>query len=472
MSEWLEQVDERIVAGRSDEALRLLIQVDPAAPEYRDAVRRAVHIAWSERAMSFEVERFFEPLLRALPPLRHAVEDTATLYWIGRVYERDEDSDSALVAYRAADGLSPGFEDVALRIEQLSGRLPSLPSLPDLPSLPSLPELPELPPPPRINPGADKKKPVGARSKTQEFDRRWRSPPNPILAAAVRSKSEELGLGPVVAGSVIADRFRVEAPIGEGGYGIVFRVTDLMIEEPLALKLFRRPVSDESALRRFKQEMRVTRRLFHPCIVKTYEFGTWGGLYFITMELLEGRDLAQELRRLRRPMPIGRAIDVAAQALDGLGAAHEAGVVHRDVKPENLFLLDQTDAVKVMDFGVARTDTHAARATATGKVVGTPAYIAPERLGAEGETTGPAGDVYAMGLVLYEMIAGRLPWQSLDVAGIFNEVLTVEPPPPSRWNSKVPPSLDALVAELLRKKPADRPRTAALSAERLRLLLL
>ena len=173
-----------------------------------------------------------------------------------------------------------------------------------------------------------------------------------------------------------------------------------------------------------------------------------------------------------RPLPVERAMDIAAQAFDGLGAAHADGVVHRDVKPENLFLLDEDDAVKLMDFGVAHTPATQLRATSTGKVVGTPAYIAPERLGEHGDSAGSAGDVYAMGLVLYEMLTARLPWTSQDVAGTFNEILTCRPPPPSAWNPAVPEPLDRLVAELLAKKPEDRVPSAAAAADRLRLLTL
>ena len=459
----IDQADRLIARGRALEALRILLGVDPQDPLWRDALRRVVHLAWGGQRMSYELERFFEPLLRAIPPLRHELEDTAALYWIGRLYEREDVGDTALLAYRAADRLSPGFEDVAERIGALAA-----PAHLDLPDLPDLPELPE-PPTPRTLP---RRPPARSQSLTADFDSRWRAPPTPSLTAKVLSRSADLGLGPVVPGAVVADRFRVDAPIGEGGYGIVFRVTDLMIDEPAALKLFRRAVSDDGALKRFKQEMKVTRRLFHPCIVKTYEFGTWAGLYFITMELLEGRDLAHELQARSGPLPVARALDIAAQAFDGLGAAHADGVVHRDVKPENLFLLDEDDAVKIMDFGIAHTAATQGRATSTGKVVGTPAYIAPERLGEHGDAAGAAGDIYAMGLVLYEMLCARLPWTSQDVAGIFNEILTSRPPPPSAWNPAVPPALDRLVAELLAKKPEDRVPSAAAAADRLRLLTL
>jgi tRNA A-37 threonylcarbamoyl transferase component Bud32 len=458
----IQQADRLMAAGHEDEAMRVLLAVVASDPVWRDAARRLVHLAWSGGRMSYELERFFQPLLRGIPPLRPRLEDTATLYWLGRLYERDEVEDSAQIAYRACDRLSPGFEDVAERLKTLRRSAPT--------SLPDLPDLPELPEP--ATPRAPARKPVHSESNTMEFDHRWRSPVSPKLTAAVKDRSADLGLGPVVPGAIVADRFRVEAPIGEGGYAIVFRVTDLMMEEPAALKLFRRQVSDDAALKRFKQEMKVTRRLFHPSIVKTYEFGTWAGLYFITMELLEGRDLAEELRRARGPLAIGRALDIAAQAFDGLSAAHAEGVVHRDVKPENLFLLDEDDVVKVMDFGVAHTPANNLRATSTGKVVGTPSYIAPERLGEAGEGVGPSGDVYAMGLVLYEMLTAQLPWTSQDIAGLFNEILNTKAPPPSAWNPAVPAALDALVAELLEKDPKDRVPSAAVAAERLRMLAL
>jgi hypothetical protein len=439
---------------KSEERVLGLLEVPANHDGYHEALKQVLFRAWSDNRMSFEFDQFFSPLLRGDPPNQHRIEHTATLYWMGRLYEREGDPQHALRAYRAADRLAPGFEDVGHRIVAITQSL----SLPNMQALPALPPDPVATPTPRR---------VRASRASAAFDRKWRSQPiDPELSRKIAERASTLGLDPLEPGTVVADRYRIDAPLGEGGYGVVFRVTDMMIDEPAALKLFRRGLEDPTGLRRFKQEMRITRRLFHKAIVRTFEFGAWAGLHFITMELLEGIDLAHAIHR-RRPLPIAEVLRLCHQAFEALHAAHELGIVHRDVKPENLFVMADGSGVKVMDFGLSLAKELSVRKTSPGLVVGTPAYVAPERLRGGADPTDPRIDVYGMGLVLYEGLAGRLPWRSNDVAGVFQEILERTPPAPSTFRPEIPREIDDLVADLLARDPADRIPTAEEAAHRL-----
>ncbi|MCP4869825.1 MAG: serine/threonine protein kinase [Proteobacteria bacterium] len=256
-------------------------------------------------------------------------------------------------------------------------------------------------------------------------------------------------------GDVIAKRYRVAGEIGAGGMAVVYRVTDLELEEDVALKLFGRSPEDETSVARFKQEMRIARRLSHPHIVRTYEFGAWRRAYFLTMELLEGKDLDQMIEDAGGKLPVGQAMRLFAQAFDGLGAAHKLGVIHRDVKPANMFVVDGGKTLKVMDFGIAKLADATSGHTATGAVVGTPAFISPERLRGI-DDGGPAGDLYAMGVLMYQALTGVLPFGGTDVAQLFLQILEKTPMAPSRLDPDLSSKIDQIVMRLIAKNPGER----------------
>ena len=361
--------------------------------------------------------------------------------------------------------------------------LPTLPSLSDLPSAPSLQSLPALqglvpepiapepapkpaPARPRMarpvrgsSPGALGQADADASTAEAEISSgSWelRSDEEEAeLARQLSQKSAEIGLGAVKLGVVINGRYRIDGPLGEGGFAIVFRAMDLALQEPVAIKLFTRAGQDETAVARLKQEIRIARRLAHPNIVDTYAFGTWGRAYFITMELMRGQDLREWTRSCGGVLPLPAAVHLMAQALDGLDHAHRKGVVHRDVKPQNLFVVDRGRTLKVMDFGIARA-AESARLTRTGRIVGTPAYISPERLKRGFKDLSPAADLYSIGVVIYRTLTGMLPFDEPDVALLFREIMQKQPLPPSAVKPELPAAVDEVVMKLLEKDPADR----------------
>ena len=218
--------------------------------------------------------------------------------------------------------------------------------------------------------------------------------------------------------------------------------------------MFQQVVQNRSRLERFRREMKLSRKLVHPNVVRIYEFGTWRGVRFITMELLVGDDLEVHLRKADGPLSVSEALRLMIQACEGLGAAHEQGVIHRDIKPQNLFVTEGGKRFKIMDFGIAKV-TNSASVSVTGVRVGTPSYMAPEQIQG-GVDVGPAADIYALGGVMYELLTGTPVFQEEDLVPLLLSHMTEEPEPPSRRNAKVPRDAEEIVLKLLRKNPEER----------------
>ncbi|MFF3753222.1 serine/threonine-protein kinase [Streptomyces sp. NPDC002018] len=236
--------------------------------------------------------------------------------------------------------------------------------------------------------------------------------------------------------------------------GEVWRARDEVLGRPVAVKLLREQVADATAIARFQLEGQTAARLSHPNVVTIYDTGTEADRGYLVMELVEGRSLAEELRA-NGPTPPARAARIGGQVAAGLAAAHHQGVVHRDVKPANL-LLAPDDTVKISDFGIARFADHPTTGlTMNGQVIGTSAYLAPER--ALGRPAGPAADMYALGCVLYELLTARPPFRADTPAVMVYRHVEAAPEPPSHRTPELPGALDDFVLRLLTKDPARRP---------------
>ena len=267
-------------------------------------------------------------------------------------------------------------------------------------------------------------------------------------------------------GDVLAGRYEVQGVIGRGGMGVVYHAFDRELGEQVAVKMLRREFlsGDEAVLERFKSEIRLARRISHHNVVRTHDLGESDGAYFVTMELVRGLTV-RELLETRGRLGVSSTLALARQLVEALTVAHAAGVIHRDVKPENV-LLDGDGVLKVMDFGIARLAERPSHATQAGMIVGTPAYMAPEQLVGADEIDARA-DLYAVGVVMYECLIGRPPFEAPSIVALIGKVLTTSARSPADVGTDVPPAVSALVMQLLAKEPADRPT----SAERLRQLL-
>jgi CheY-like chemotaxis protein/predicted Ser/Thr protein kinase len=259
------------------------------------------------------------------------------------------------------------------------------------------------------------------------------------------------------AGDVIARRYRVEQKLGEGGMGAVYRVRDLELEEALAIKVLAPATGDaDNRLARFKQETRLARRVLHPNVCHIYDFGSWGDLHFVTMELLPGRTLHRWMEE-SAGASLEDKLELFRGILAGIGAAHELGIVHRDIKPQNVMISDDGRPV-VMDFGIAR-ELESTGLTAAGEVLGTPEYMAPERLLAE--ECDHRCDVYSLGVLLYELLTGVLPFDGETVFEIARNQICQEPPSAAAADPRIPLHLDRLILAALAKQPEERIQSIA-----------
>jgi eukaryotic-like serine/threonine-protein kinase len=233
----------------------------------------------------------------------------------------------------------------------------------------------------------------------------------PTLSSAVTASIAAVGpAAPQIApGSVFSGRYEVLGTIGKGGMGVVYRARDRQLDEVVALKVLRREVlkDDPTLLDRFKQEIKLARRITHRNVLRTHDFGETEGTPYISMEYLEGVTL-KDLVRGKGALPLPVGLRIAKQMCLGLEAAHHEGVVHRDIKPQNMLIIPETGDLKIMDFGIARVSemkADAAGLTSTGTVMGTPDYMPPEQ--AQGQPADFRSDIYSLGIVFYEIFTGH-----------------------------------------------------------------
>ncbi|MFC7328489.1 protein kinase domain-containing protein [Marinactinospora rubrisoli] len=281
----------------------------------------------------------------------------------------------------------------------------------------------------------------------------------------------------MVADRVFGGRYRLLEALGSGGMSEVWKGVDERLERPVAVKLVRPdPVDRPDTVARFHREARVTALLAgHPNIVVLYDYGTHAEWVYAVMELVAGRTLTAELHE-RGPLPVALAAAWGAQICAGLSAAHAAGVVHRDVKPGNLMVVDRgvgagapaEGALKMLDFGIAgfrAAAVHSRPRSRTADLIGTPLYMSPEQI--QGQPAGAAGDLYSFGAILYEMLTGRPPFRAPEPLPVMRMHLVETPRPPERLRDGIPPALSALVGELLAKSPGERPGDAGEVRDRL-----
>ena len=280
----------------------------------------------------------------------------------------------------------------------------------------------------------------------------------PIEIEAVARPTTE---APLVDNTIIDDRYKIVRFLGRGATSNVYAVKDRELGEEVALKLLTSNMdSSPMARERFRQEMRICRSIAHPSVVRAFEFGTHEGRLYFTMELLQGEPLRRLLLRNKwEPVPTRLGLRWLRQAASGLHAAHKLGVVHRDIKPENLFLLRGSNEVKITDFGIARMPEGNAAASIEGMVLGTPAYLSPEQITGSGPTT-PRSDIYSLGVVAWELLAGRHPFFSDDQASLMQAIANQTAPKLRTANKKVPRKVEQLVARMLSKEPGRRPASA------------
>lgn len=260
-------------------------------------------------------------------------------------------------------------------------------------------------------------------------------------------------------GAAFAGRYDVLSILGRGGMGSVYRVLDRELDEEVALKVLTPESFAEGtqAVRTLRQEIRLARKITHPNVVRTHDLGEADGHRFLTMELVPGTTLRELLDRVG-PVAMAPGLQIAKQLCRGLSAVHEAGIIHRDIKPQNVMVLPN-GVVKVMDFGIARTAEGAGHPSVDGETVGTPHYMSPEQV--RGLPLDARTDLYAVGVVLFELFTGRRSFLGKEAVEVMSQHLSAEPPRPASLRPDLPDSLERLVLACLAKSPDRRPASAA-----------
>ncbi len=272
-------------------------------------------------------------------------------------------------------------------------------------------------------------------------------------------------------GTILAGRYQIESVLGEGGMATVYRARHTLVDRPVAVKIMSTQLAKNPAMKeRFRREAKNAAAVAHPNIIRIDDHGeTPDGTTYLVMEVLEGAPLSALIEG--GPIPPGRTAELGLQISNGLARAHDFDVIHRDLKPENIFIVDPTGPrpqVKLLDFGIARS-MHDPRLTNAGEIFGTPQYMAPERV--TSIDAGPSADLYALGVILFEMVTGQLPFDAGEITGFFIKHMTAAPPKPSALAPQCPRRLEELILALLAKKPEDRPVDAHQVAKELAVLV-
>jgi serine/threonine protein kinase len=273
--------------------------------------------------------------------------------------------------------------------------------------------------------------------------------PSEDMAATetIRAPHEDL-----TRGTTFANRYEIIEELGKGGMGSVYRVEDTKLNQDIALKLIKPEIaSDKKTIERFRNELKIARMIAHRNVCKMYDLGEDQGIRYITMEYIPGEDLKSMIRMMGQ-LSVGKALSIVKQVCEGLAEAHRMGIIHRDLKPSNL-MIDKYGNAKIMDFGIART-LESKGLTDAGVMIGTPEYMSPEQV--ERKEADQRSDIYSLGVILYEMVTGRVPFEGETPISVVHKHKYEVPQEPKKVNPQIPDELNAVIMKCLEKDKEKR----------------
>ncbi len=275
---------------------------------------------------------------------------------------------------------------------------------------------------------------------------------SPEKISVSHTKTLEIPIKELTRGTTFAGRYEIIEELGKGGMGEVYRVEDKKINEEVALKLIKPEIAAEKkTIERFRNELKLAREISHRNVCRMYDFNEEEGTPYITMEYVTGEDLRSLIKRIGK-IPVEKTVSIAKQVCEGLAEAHRKGVVHRDLKPSNI-MIDREGNVRIMDFGIARS-LKAKNITREGMMIGTPEYMSPEQV--EGKKTDQRSDIYSLGIIIFEMATGRVPFEGETSLSIAMKHKSEEPPDPRKINAQIPDDLSRLILKCMEKEKEKR----------------
>ncbi len=261
---------------------------------------------------------------------------------------------------------------------------------------------------------------------------------------------------PIKRGATFAQRYEIIEQLGKGGMGDIFRVLDTQINEEVALKILNPDIAaDKITIHRFRNELKVARRISHKNVCRMYHFGEEAGIHYITMEYVSGENL-KNMIRMTGVMGLGTAVNIAKQVCEGLAEAHSLGIVHRDLKPSNVIIDKEGDAL-ILDFGIARS-LRAKGVTGVGVMIGTPSYMSPEQ--ADTKEVDQRSDIYSLGVILFEMLTGKVPFEGDTALSVVMKHKSESPPDPQSLNPQIPENMSRIILKCLEKRRENRYQSA------------